>query len=150
MARRNPEVWFWQVGGDLQQLSAELGGRRRGSHHRSFWEPRIDLIEDEENFYLKVELAGVRGEDLQLLYLPDSHSMLIRGVRKEEECFGAQRTGAHQLEVYYGEFERELELPDLPIEPSQVKAQFRNGFLFVLVPKAKMAFRHTKVSIRKV
>ena len=117
---------------------------------RGFWQPNVDLLEDQEHYYLKVELAGVRGEDLQLLYLPDRHSMLVKGVRKEERCFDADLTGCYQLEIYYGEFEREVELPDTPIEPSKVKAQFKNGFLFVLVPKAKAAFRHTKISIRKV
>jgi HSP20 family protein len=149
VARRNPDVWFWQMGGDLQRLNTEIGGRRRLGNH-GLWEPRIDLMEDEAHFYLKVELAGVRGEDLQLLYLPDSHSMLVKGVRREEECFDVRRTGCHQLEIYYGEFEREIELPQTPIEPGQVKAQFRNGFLYALIPKAKVAFRHTKVSIRKV
>jgi HSP20 family protein len=149
MARRNPEVWFWQMGGDIQRLANEIGGVRR-KVSRSFWEPRIDLMEDEEHLYLKVELAGVRGEDLQLLYLPDSHTMLIKGVRREEECFDIQRTGCHQLEIYYGEFEREVPLPDMPVEASQIKAQFRNGFLYALIPKAKAAFRHTKVSIRRV
>jgi HSP20 family protein len=150
VARRNPEVWFWQAGGDLLQLGGEgnLSPRRVGA--RNFWEPRIDLIEDERHFYLKVELAGVRRDDVQLVYLPDRHSMLIRGVRREEKCFDSERTGAHQLEVYYGEFEREVPLPDFPIEPSEVRAQFENGFLNVLVPKAKAAFRHTKISIRRV
>jgi len=150
VARRNPEVWFWQAGGDLLRLVGEGGQvpRRLGSN--KFWEPRIDLTEDEGNYYLKLELAGVRSEDLQLLYLPDRHSMLIRGVRKEDDEDACSRTGAHQLEIYYGKFEREVELPDCPIEPSQVRAQMRNGFLYVLVPKAKLAYRHTKISIRKV
>lgn len=150
MARRNPEVWFWQAGGDLQRLATEIGGRRGAIQSGRFWEPRIDLNEDGEHFYLKIELAGVRGEDVQLIYLPDSHTMLIRGVRKEEDCFESHRTGAHQLEIYYGEFEREVVLPDMPIEPDQVKAQMKNGFLYVLIPKAKSVFRHTKISIRKV
>ena len=149
MTRRNPEVWYWHLGGDLKRLTGEIGGSRRMGP-KGFWQPHIDLLEDRENFYLRVELAGVKGEDLQLLYLPDSHSMLVRGVRKEEECFDAQSTACHQLEIYYGEFEREVELPEPPIEPSKVKAQFKNGFLFVLVPKAKAVFRHTKISIRKV
>ena len=149
MARRNPEVWFWQGSGDPLRLIHEIGGKQ--THlRRSLWEPRIDLMEDEDHFYLKVELAGVKGEDLQLLYLPDSHSMLIKGVRREEECFDIKRSGIHQLEIYYGEFEREVPLPGPPIEASHVKAQFRNGFLYALIPKAKAAFRHTKISIRRV
>ena len=149
VARRNPEVWFWQVGGDLQRLAADPGGRSRICS-RGFWEPRVDLIEDENGFQLRIEMAGVKAEDVQLLYLPDSHSILIRGVRKEEECFESHRASCHLLEIYYGEFEREIELPSAPIEPSQVRAQFRNGFLYVLAPKASPVFRHTKVSIRKV
>ena len=149
VTRRNPEVWYWHLGGDLKRLTGEIGVARRMGP-KGFWQPHIDLFEDRDNYYLRVELAGVKGEDLQLLYLPDSHSMLVKGVRREEECFDAQSTGCHQLEIYYGEFEREVELPEAPIEPSKVKAQFKNGFLFVLVPKAKAVFRHTKISIRKV
>jgi HSP20 family protein len=149
VTRRKPDVWFWQVGGDLESL---VGGRGVVTRiaSRSFWEPRIDLTEDENHYYLKFELSGVHPADVQLLYLPDSHSMLIKGVRKEEEGFDIRPKGCHRLEIYYGEFEREVPLPRSPIEPSKVQAKFSEGFLFVLIPKAKAVFRHTKVSIRKV
>jgi len=84
---------------------------------------------------LKAEIAGVRGEEIQLLYLPERHSMLLKGVRIEEDYSDGIRTGIHQLEIFYGEFQREVRLPDTPIDESNVRAQYRNGFLLVMIPK---------------
>ena len=70
MARREVDEWFWQVGHDLHRINEELGSGRPKIATGRAWEPRIDLIEEEGRFLLKAEIAGVRGEEIQLLYLP--------------------------------------------------------------------------------
>ena len=135
MPRREVDEWFWQVGSELQRLTEELsGGRPRVASGRA-WEPRIDLIEESGRYLLKAEIAGVRGEEIQLLYVPERHSLLIRGTRDEEDYSDGNRTGIHQLEIFYGEFHREVRLPEGPIDEKQIRAQYRNGFLLVTIPK---------------
>jgi len=135
MARRKVEEWYWQGGSELHRINEELAsGRPRIASGRA-WEPKIDLIEEESRYILKAEIAGVRGEEIQLLYLPERHSMLLKGVRIEEDYSDGIRTGIHQLEIFYGEFQREVRLPDTPIDESNVRAQYRNGFLLVMIPK---------------
>ena len=93
-------------------------------------------MEDDRNFIIKAEIAGVRGEDIQLLFLPERHSILIRGVRSEDDSPASGRR-LHQLEIPFGEFAREVKLPEVPIEHQNMRAQYKNGFLLVMIPKAE-------------
>ncbi len=135
MARREVEEWFWQVGSELHRISEELANGRPKVASGRAWEPRIDLLEEDQRFVLKAEIAGVRGEEIQLLYLPDQHSILLRGHRDEDDPTEGLRTSIHQLEIFYGEFQREIRLPSSPIDPTNIRAQYRNGFLVVMIPK---------------
>lgn len=137
MSRRERHDWFWHVGNDFTQLSVELIPRQVTAAARRYWQPRVDMLEDEHAFVIKAELAGVRIEDIHLTYDAVQHQVIIRGVRHEEELAHQGRVGIHQLEVFYGEFERELPLPERArVMPDRIQAHFKNGFLLVVVPKA--------------
>ena len=135
MARREVDEWFWQAGEDLQRLSEEFTRSRPRVASARFWEPRVDVIEEEHRLLLKAEIAGVRGDEIHLLYLPERHALLIRGSRPEDDFSDGNRRGVHQLEIYYGEFQREVRLPDVSIDAKGIRAQYRNGFLLVMIPK---------------
>jgi HSP20 family protein len=137
MARKEREEWFWQVGIDIQRISEELSRSGPTLTSRMFWEPRVDLIEDRTCIIVKAELGGVRAEDIVLSYNTERNSLLIRGTRREEDFPASERTGCYQLEIYYGEFEREVRLPELPLHPDGIKAHFRNGLLLVMIPKGE-------------
>lgn len=136
MPRRGVDEWFWTVS-DLQRLQGEmLRSTRPVVATGKCWEPRVDVIEDERRFIIKAEIAGVRGEEIQLLYIPERHSLLIRGFREDEE---AQSKGRrfHQMEIPSGEFAREVNLPEVAIDHQSMRAQYKNGFLMVVIPKAE-------------
>ena len=135
MPRRDLEEFFWQLGGELQRINEELRASRPKVASGRAWEPRVDLFEEEHRFLIKVEIAGVSGDEIKLLYLPDRHSLLLSGVRDEDDLSDGARTGIHQLEILYGPFQREVRLPDIAIDASGIRAQYRNGFLIVMVPK---------------
>lgn len=145
MSRRNLEDWFWQVGGDV--LVVERVAPKGRSLRRKFWEPKADLFEDDRHFILRCELAGVRPEEIQIAYLPDRHAMYIAGTRHDEELPGAEKKGCHHLEIYFGEFERLVPLPDTPIVAEGVRAHYRTGILHVLVPKSRVRVRHVRMTI---
>ena len=147
MSRRSLEDWFWQVSGDelIITQTVELNFRLR----RQFWEPKADLFEDDHHFIMRVELAGVRAEDIQIIYVPDKHSLIIRGIRHEDELPGAEKKGCHQLEIYFGEFLREIPLPNIPVEPRSIRATYRSGFLYVLVPKSAHRVQHIRTTVTK-
>jgi HSP20 family protein len=135
MPRRGVDEWIWTVG-DLQRFQSELLRSRPVVASGSCLEPRVDVIEDESRFIIKAEIAGVRGEDIQLLFIPERNSVLIRGFRRDEDVAGEGRR-FHQLEIPSGEFAREVKLPDVPIDGHSMRAQYKNGFLLVMIPKAE-------------
>jgi HSP20 family protein len=150
MSRRDVDEWLWQVGNELQRLSEEIVRTRPAVALGKGWEPRVDVLEDSHRILVKAEIAGVRGEDIQLVFLPDRHSLLIRGVRQEENNNESGRTSVHQLEIFYGEFQREVKLPDVPILVDLMKAQYRNGFLLILLPKEQRVAVTQTITIKKI
>lgn len=150
MPRRDVEEWFWLPGEEMHRLAEEMSRQRPRIASGRAWEPRIDLIEEEHRFLLKAELAGVRGEDIQLQFVPERHSLVLRGFRQEDDFSDGNRTGIHQLEIFYGEFQREVRLPDISIDAGGIRATFRHGFLLVMIPKQDRMIVSRTITIRKV
>lgn len=150
MASRKQDEWLWQIEASLSRLGEGVSARVPSVASKRCWQPAIDLVEDPTRFILKVELAGVNGEDVDVLYVPGRHSILIRGHRPEEDSGDEPRTGIHRLEIFYGDFEREVPLPEAPVEPQGIRSGYRGGFLFVLIPKARTRLAHTRITIRRV
>lgn len=134
MARRETHDWFFEIGADLARLSEELSQGRIKIAHGPLWEPKIDVLEDDDKIIVRAEIAGVRGDAIRLIYIPERNSLLIKGMRREQPR--SESVAAHQLEIYYGDFEREQQLPSVVVSPEGIEAQYRNGFLTVVIPKA--------------
>ena len=149
MPRHDIDEWLWQVGNELQRLSEEMVRTRPAVATGKGWEPRVDVIEDASRVLVKAEIAGVRGEDIHLMYIPERHTLLIRGYRQDESS-SQGKSSVHQLEIFYGEFQREVRLPDIPISVELMKAQYRNGFLLVLLPKEQRVTITKTVTIKKI
>ena len=102
------------------------------------WEPLVDIYETRDSLRVKVELAGVRAEDIQLELAADGSALSVRGCRRDEELEAEGRTVFHQMEVYMGPFERTVLLPPrLNLDREGITASFRDGFLLVTVPKVQ-------------
>lgn len=145
MSRRNRDDFFWQGGADLNKLSEELSSLRPKIASNKSWEPVVDLTEETTRLVLKAEIAGVSSENVELSYINERHSILIRGDRAEDVESDEDRIGVFQLEILYGQFEREILLPDeIDIDVSNIRALFRNGILIILIPK-KIATIHQVV-----
>jgi HSP20 family protein len=93
------------------------------------WRPPTDIYETEEAIIVRVEIAGMREDDFSLEL--DGHSLSIRGFRQDI----AERRAYHQMEIRFGEFSVDLNLPH-PIQTEQVEATYAGGFLRVTLPKA--------------
>jgi HSP20 family protein len=93
------------------------------------WRPPCDVFETEANIVVRVEIAGMR--DGEFVIELNGRLLSIRGVRQDH----AARRAFHQMEICFGEFNLDLELP-APVEPDQVQAVYSDGFLRVTLPKA--------------
>lgn len=131
---------------DLNTLSDGLGKDRLGSAEIQFmdsgpgqwrltirsplWRPPTDVFETDESIVVRVEIAGMRDEDFTIEL--DGRLLTIRGLRQDLIA----RRAYHQMEIRYGEFSIELEVP-AQVDVRQVEAIYDNGFLLVTLPKAR-------------
>lgn len=145
MPRRDVEEWFLQVGREMSSLAEELSGGRPKFTGKTHWEPRVDLFEEESRLLARVELAGVKAEDVVVHYVPERHALVVRGMRAEVGMSEGP-CAAHLLEIMVGEFAREIALPAVSIDARGIRAQYRNGMLLVIVPKLdRVAIARTTV-----
>jgi HSP20 family protein len=101
-----------------------------------FWEPQADVYETREAVRVKVELAGVRPETIQVELSGDGRALAVRGVREDERAEAVNRILFHQMEIYLGPFERVLTLPPgAEVDRDQVQASYKDGFLLITLPK---------------
>ncbi len=95
------------------------------------WSPHVDVYETAEAFIIKVELAGVRKEDIKIQM---NDRLVILTGKRDDECMEV-REHYHMAEISYGIFIRQIELPD-NLNSDLVTARFDRGFLKIFIPKA--------------
>ncbi len=96
------------------------------------WTPTTDVYVTENGMVIKVELAGMRKEDLQLVI--EGNKVKISGHRPDG-C-RSPKCKFLLMEINYGAFETTVELPD-GYDLPHAKASYQNGFLRIDVPLEK-------------
>ena len=96
--------------------------------HSSVWTPPTDVYETEANLIVKVEVAGMREENFEVVV--EEQVLLIRGNRTDQN----ERRAYHQMEIRSGKFEIAIGLPS-GIDLDQASAQYNQGFVAILFPK---------------
>ena len=94
----------------------------------SLWTPPTDIYETEENFFVRVEIAGMRDEDFEVAI--ENNMLLISGHRPDLN----ERRAYHQMEIRFGKFEIAIEIP-VAVQIEQSVAEYKDGFLMVQLPK---------------
>jgi len=96
--------------------------------------PLTNLTEDKDNYYVRAELPGVKGDELDIQVT--GNNIAISGERK----IAAEEGGAryHRREREAGTFSRMIGLP-AEVDTDKVDANLENGILTVVVPKAEIA-----------
>jgi HSP20 family protein len=125
----------------VQQTSV-VGDREgpAGAH----WVPNTDVYSTDVGIVIKMELAGMRSENLQIT-VEEGGRLRISGQRPDG-CRAA-KFNFLAMEISYGPFENVIDLPS-GYDVSQAKASYLNGFLRIDVPVAtEQPTKRTKVAI---
>jgi HSP20 family protein len=93
------------------------------------WVPNTDVYATDNGLVIKVELAGMRSENLEINV--EGNRLRISGTRPDG-CRAAT-CNFIVMEINYGAFETVLELPP-GYDLSKAKASYLNGFLRIDVP----------------
>jgi HSP20 family protein len=114
-------------------------GRESAKAH---WVPNTDVYVTDNGLIVKVELAGMRSEHLEITV--ENNRLRISGNRPDG-CRAA-KCSFLVMEINYGPFESMLEVPP-GYDLAQAKAAYLNGFLRIDVPLAARPLKNTKVPI---
>jgi HSP20 family protein len=96
----------------------------------SYWVPNTDVYLKDAGLVIKVELAGMRREDLELTI--EGSQLKISGHRPDG-CRAA-KCQFLVMEISYGAFESYIEIPP-GYDLDRAQASYQNGFLRVDVPE---------------
>lgn len=92
---------------------------------------RLDLSEDDKNFFLKAEIPGVNKEDIKVSVVGNQVSLSAEVKKKKEEKEGAK---VIRSERYYGRFARSFTL-DENVDQAAAQAKYEDGVLQLTLPK---------------
>ncbi len=118
---RDPDPWFESRGwpyAALRAMPADLP-----------WTPQLEMTERDRQLMIKVDLPGLKKEDVTVSLTGEG--LVIEGERtretesKTDEWFTTERT--------YGRFYRLVSMPE-GVNSKEVKATFSNGVLEITVP----------------
>jgi HSP20 family molecular chaperone IbpA len=115
---------------DTQTFRFQWRTHRRSQSRPHAWRPPTDLYETEGALVVRVEVGGMQPQEFSISL--EERLLTIQGVRTDV----AERRAFHQMEVNFGEFSSQVRLP-CAVDASLVEAQYRQGFLLIVLPKAQ-------------
>ncbi len=102
----------------------------RISSHPHTWRPPTDVFEREDSIVVRVEIAGMNESEFTISL--DQNVLAVRGTRTDT----SERRAYQQMEINFGEFLTAVEI-QVPVDVEHVQAEYQNGFLWVILPKAQ-------------
>ena len=96
--------------------------------------PAVDIYEDAHKLELRLEVPGIRQEDLDLRV--ENQTLTVRGERKFEA--EDKEENFHRIERRFGTFVRSFTLPQT-VDTASIKANYDAGILTVSLAKKEAA-----------
>ncbi len=102
----------------------------RVSAHPLAWRPPTDVYITDEAVIVRVEIAGMKNGEFVISL--ENQILTIRGIRPDHP----EQRAYHQMEIRFGDFRTDIEL-HWPVEADNIDAEYRDGFLRLVMPKTK-------------
>lgn len=108
-------------------------------------QPKVNISEDDKNYYVEAELAGLKKENVKLNCSEDG--VLSISAEKREES-REEKKNYHCVECSCGSFFRSFALPG-NVDRKAIGAEMKDGMLKISLPKgAKEASKATEITIK--
>ena len=115
----------------LERYFQFMSGAAEAKPSGKLWYPAADVFETEDGWMVRVELAGVSIEDIEIKI--NGNQLYLAGCRKDKSCSGG--VTYQQMEITYSHFEKTLEFP-ASIDGAHIEPNFDNGILNIHLKKA--------------
>ena len=126
----NPFAFMRRVTEELDRafgLRAEVPGLQ--AFYPKMWAPEIEVLERDGRFIVRVDLPGLKKEDVKIDVTHDE--LTIEGERKLET--EEKEEGFYRTERVYGRFYRRIAIPE-HVKAENAVAAFKNGVLEIEMP----------------
>ncbi len=134
--RWNPEKSLFNFEKEMNNLLDNFGIFRKNDEafENAVWSPLTDIVEEKDNFVLRLDLPGLNREDVKINFT--NNTLSVSGERKFEN--ETKDKNYHRVERAYGKFYRSFTLPK-EVKQEEIDANFKNGQLTISIPKAEEA-----------
>lgn len=88
------------------------------------WSPAADVYKAPDGWVVKIELAGVRPDELEIEI--EGAALTVRGCRRDTVC--SEGLICQQIEITYSRFEKMIRFP-CPIEGALISTDYSDGLL---------------------
>jgi HSP20 family protein len=111
-------------GGSFERFFRMSDDSRHRRPSGRLWNPAADVYRTRDGWLVKVDLAGVRSDDVEITL--DGPLLRISGLRRDSFC--GEGVSHYQLEITYSRFEKIIQFP-CSIERATVERDYRDGLL---------------------
>lgn len=125
---------FEELAGFRRLFDEPFVGGLRESVQVGEWKPLMDVVETKDGIALKVEVPGIKQEDINISL--EDNTLTVKGERKHESAVNEE--GYTRFERSYGSFQRSVLLPPT-VDADRVKATYKDGVLEIQLPKREEA-----------
>lgn len=134
MTTADPTHWLWNEACAMieraEQLHRSFFLPGRAQKTTAYWEPPIDVSEDQNKLTVLAALPGVKPDDVEISLV--GATLYIAGVRRLSDV--ANDTRVHRLEIPHGRFERHIRIPGARWTISQ--STLADGCLMISLTKS--------------
>ncbi|MDX1639398.1 MAG: Hsp20/alpha crystallin family protein [Balneolaceae bacterium] len=106
--------------------------REQGGNGYDLWAPNTDMVENDNEYVIKMDLPGIPKEDVNITF--KDNRLTISGERQQEEK--EEKENYMRRERYVGNFLRSFTLPNA-VKEDDIKAKFKDGVLRITVRKTE-------------
>ena len=140
---REPDLYFDSIHNELNNFLRDTIINPAFSHQLSMkrvstWRPAVEVKQSETDYKVKVQLPGVKMDDIDVEV--DNDFMTITAEieeEKEEKEEKEKNMKYHTCEFRYGKYKRTISF-DNPIRADEAEANYKNGILTITLPKQKI------------
>lgn len=132
LARWDPFLQLTDFEKEMNRLLRRSSGQELsgGTLSTAGFAPPVDIYDDENKITLKIEVPGIKRDDLDIRV--DGNILTVSGERRLEQ--EEKKENFRRVERSYGSFTRSFTLPSTA-DTNNIEADFNNGVLQIDVPK---------------
>jgi HSP20 family protein len=125
----NPFVFMRRVADELDRVFGAEPGFEFPVPSGRIWSPQIEVLEQDNKFFVLVDLPGLKKENVKVEVTHDE--LTIEGERKLEKEEPVE--GLYRTERTYGTFCRRIAIPEY-VKAEEAVAIFKDGVLRIEMP----------------